>query len=231
MTPSAEIEPGPHWWKASALTTRPTLPPWRVGLIRQRAALLWVCPDIARTSSDVRLSRQCLRRSRPLGQILWMLSPLWRSPTFQRVWKWTRCWKVGEAGRALPLLICQVVRYFLDWWRAGCQDFQCALRRHLFGDHTSWQGDVVSQLLSEHRRDRQLLVVSQRLCSRWRGQKWDLHRCREGLSFWCFWRGLLRSGGNAAAAGDSLWCSWPWRPLLSGQHERSSVALWLHHGT
>ena len=26
MTPSAEIEPGPHWWKASALTTRPTLP-------------------------------------------------------------------------------------------------------------------------------------------------------------------------------------------------------------
>ena len=27
MTPSAEIEPGPHWWKASALTTRPTLPP------------------------------------------------------------------------------------------------------------------------------------------------------------------------------------------------------------
>ena len=26
MTPSAEIEPGPHWWKATALTTRPTLP-------------------------------------------------------------------------------------------------------------------------------------------------------------------------------------------------------------
>ena len=28
MTPGAEIEPGPHWWKASALTTRPTLPPY-----------------------------------------------------------------------------------------------------------------------------------------------------------------------------------------------------------
>ena len=27
MTPSAEIKHGPHWWKASALTTRPTLPP------------------------------------------------------------------------------------------------------------------------------------------------------------------------------------------------------------
>ena len=27
MTPGAEIEPGPHWWKASALTTRLTLPP------------------------------------------------------------------------------------------------------------------------------------------------------------------------------------------------------------
>ena len=26
MTPSAEIEPGSLWWKASALTTRPTLP-------------------------------------------------------------------------------------------------------------------------------------------------------------------------------------------------------------
>ena len=25
MTPGAEIELGPHWWKASALTTRPTL--------------------------------------------------------------------------------------------------------------------------------------------------------------------------------------------------------------
>ena len=29
MRPGAEIEPGPHWWKASALTTRPTLPPRR----------------------------------------------------------------------------------------------------------------------------------------------------------------------------------------------------------
>ena len=27
MTPSAVIEPGPHWWQASALTTRPTLSP------------------------------------------------------------------------------------------------------------------------------------------------------------------------------------------------------------
>ena len=26
MTPGAEIELGPHWWKASALTSRPTLP-------------------------------------------------------------------------------------------------------------------------------------------------------------------------------------------------------------
>ena len=26
-TPSAEIEPGPRWWTASALTTGPTLPP------------------------------------------------------------------------------------------------------------------------------------------------------------------------------------------------------------
>ena len=29
VTPSAVIEPGPHWWKASALTTRPTLSPKR----------------------------------------------------------------------------------------------------------------------------------------------------------------------------------------------------------
>jgi len=27
MTPGVEIEPGPQWWKASALTTRPALPP------------------------------------------------------------------------------------------------------------------------------------------------------------------------------------------------------------
>ena len=25
MTPSLEIEPGPHWWEASALTTTPSL--------------------------------------------------------------------------------------------------------------------------------------------------------------------------------------------------------------
>ena len=29
MTPGAGIEPGPHWWKASALTTTPTLLPWK----------------------------------------------------------------------------------------------------------------------------------------------------------------------------------------------------------
>ena len=27
MTPSPGIEPGPHWWKASALTTAPSLHP------------------------------------------------------------------------------------------------------------------------------------------------------------------------------------------------------------
>ena len=35
MTPSAEIEPGPHWWKASALTTRPILPPLQILSKRQ----------------------------------------------------------------------------------------------------------------------------------------------------------------------------------------------------
>ena len=34
MTPSAEIAPGPHWWKASALTTRPTLPPWKFDFLK-----------------------------------------------------------------------------------------------------------------------------------------------------------------------------------------------------
>ena len=28
MTPGPGIEPGPHWWEASALTTAPTLLPW-----------------------------------------------------------------------------------------------------------------------------------------------------------------------------------------------------------
>ena len=28
MTPSPGIEPGPHWWEASALTTAPYLLPW-----------------------------------------------------------------------------------------------------------------------------------------------------------------------------------------------------------
>ena len=31
MTPSLGIEPGPHWWEASALTTAPSLHPKRVG--------------------------------------------------------------------------------------------------------------------------------------------------------------------------------------------------------
>ena len=29
MTPSLEVEPGPHWWEASALTTAPALHPRR----------------------------------------------------------------------------------------------------------------------------------------------------------------------------------------------------------
>ena len=28
MTPDQGIEPGPHWWEASALTTAPSLHPW-----------------------------------------------------------------------------------------------------------------------------------------------------------------------------------------------------------
>jgi len=29
MTPSPGIEPGPHWWEASALTTTPSLLPMK----------------------------------------------------------------------------------------------------------------------------------------------------------------------------------------------------------
>ena len=42
MTPGAEVEPGPHWWKASALTTRPTLPP--ITIINKQIILLRLLP-------------------------------------------------------------------------------------------------------------------------------------------------------------------------------------------
>ena len=35
MTPGPGIEPGTHWWKASALTTTPTLLPDNYTLIKQ----------------------------------------------------------------------------------------------------------------------------------------------------------------------------------------------------
>ena len=37
---SAEIEPGPHWWKASALNTRSTLPPYYYQ-IQQQLLTTW----------------------------------------------------------------------------------------------------------------------------------------------------------------------------------------------
>ena len=36
MTPSPGIEPGPHWWEASALTTAPSLLKWATHF-RERA--------------------------------------------------------------------------------------------------------------------------------------------------------------------------------------------------
>ena len=36
MTPGPRIEPGTHWWKASALTTTPTLLPDQTGFIKGR---------------------------------------------------------------------------------------------------------------------------------------------------------------------------------------------------
>ena len=48
MTPSAEIEPGPHWWKASALTTRPTLPPC-FAWTRSWTSSVWVYLTPSRT--------------------------------------------------------------------------------------------------------------------------------------------------------------------------------------
>ena len=46
MTPSRGIEPGPHWWEASALTTAPTLLPEDKIFI-----LLWIprTADISKT--------------------------------------------------------------------------------------------------------------------------------------------------------------------------------------
>ena len=41
MTPGAEIEPGPHWWKASTLTTRPTLPPGYLMYLMLFNAKVW----------------------------------------------------------------------------------------------------------------------------------------------------------------------------------------------
>ena len=32
MTPDLEIEPGPHWWEASALTTAPSLHPFLIDM-------------------------------------------------------------------------------------------------------------------------------------------------------------------------------------------------------
>ena len=48
MTPGPGIEPGTHWWKASALTIAPSLLPWRA-LIR----LIFMYMSYLRSESEI----------------------------------------------------------------------------------------------------------------------------------------------------------------------------------
>jgi len=53
MTPGAEIKPGPHWWKASALTTRPTLPMITQCLVHHSPPFLFVSFKSLQTQMEV----------------------------------------------------------------------------------------------------------------------------------------------------------------------------------
>ena len=54
MTPSPEIEPGPHWWEASALTTAPSLLPLHEQLIAQPRCIfiLWNTSNLLLLSQE-----------------------------------------------------------------------------------------------------------------------------------------------------------------------------------
>ena len=61
MTPNAKIEPGPHWWKASALTTRPTLP--------LSALSTMALPAVQRvTKADEAVMKEWMESYRPVRQ-------------------------------------------------------------------------------------------------------------------------------------------------------------------
>ena len=69
-----------------------------------------------------------------------------------------------EVG-VLPLLVAEVVGHSLYGGRTGCHVLQGAVGEHLLADSVSGESDVLGQLFSKHRRDHQLLVLSQKCIS------------------------------------------------------------------
>ena len=67
LTLSAEIEPGPHWWKASALITTPTLPPisllsilsWWTDKVAAESSKRGIETDFSGASRDCRKNELC----------------------------------------------------------------------------------------------------------------------------------------------------------------------------
>ena len=67
MTPSAEVKPGPHWWKASALTTGPSLSLGITDIADDNTALLVIekarLADVGVELNDISISHRLPARN------------------------------------------------------------------------------------------------------------------------------------------------------------------------
>ena len=60
MKPSPGIEPGPHWWEASALTTTPSLPPQfvKAASLQKERAVNWVFFRVTVSNTNLHVVEQ-----------------------------------------------------------------------------------------------------------------------------------------------------------------------------
>ena len=111
MTPGAEIELGPHWWKASALTTRPTLPP-----------VIWLKLNNFPSDLQKSLKNQQQKSAKPKSnRWLWtveFLDELLRSSTFRRWNAWIagnhQCLKSSKHSQIVVITII-IIRKITSW--------------------------------------------------------------------------------------------------------------------
>ena len=100
MTPSPGIEPRPHWWKASALTTAPTVLPTLFAI----RVIKWLSHMWFQTTHFIKTNKQTNKKTNTstllyyfpwisdYGLYLWQIAPPLRESWPGMAWSWSFCW-------------------------------------------------------------------------------------------------------------------------------------------